>query len=68
MIIWLQILGIKELKTDEITDPEVISLINQRDAARKSKNFALSDKLRDELIQKGISIEDTGKGTKYRKK
>lgn len=68
LIIWLQILGIQELKTDEITDPEVISLINQRDAARKSKNFALSDKLRDELIQKGISIEDTSKGTKYRKK
>lgn len=68
LMAWLGVLGVREPPTNAITDPEVITLINQRDAARKARDFSLSDQLRDQLLQKGIIIEDTSEGTKYRKK
>ncbi|BDR56795.1 cysteine--tRNA ligase [Xylocopilactobacillus apis] len=68
LIDWLGILGLSEPKTEEITDQEILDLINQRDAARESKDFKLSDELRDRLLNLGISIEDTNNGTKYTKK
>jgi cysteinyl-tRNA synthetase len=43
-------------------------LIAQRNQARKNRDFALSDKLRDELLQLGVVIEDTKEGTRWRRK
>ena len=41
-------------------------LIAEREAARKAKDFKRSDELRKALLEKGVSIEDTPKGTKWK--
>ena len=40
--------------------------IAERAAAKKAKNYAEADKIRAELLEKGVVLEDTPKGTKYR--
>ncbi|WP_427340413.1 cysteine--tRNA ligase [Caloranaerobacter sp. DY30410] len=60
------ILGILS-KKEEIVDEEIIKLIEERNKARKEKNYQLADKIRDELKQKGILLEDTKEGTKWRR-
>jgi cysteinyl-tRNA synthetase len=47
---------------------EIESLIAQRNEARTSRNFALSDKIRQELLDRGVVIEDTREGTRWRRK
>ena len=42
----------------EITEKEIASMIDQRNDARNSKNYALADKIRSELLDKGVLIED----------
>lgn len=56
-------------KAEEQTaaDPEIEALVNARAAAKKAKNFAEADRIRDELKAKGIEIIDTPQGTKWRK-
>ena len=49
-------------------DAQVEDLIAQRNQARKNRDFALSDKLRDELLRLGVLIEDTKEGTRWRRK
>ena len=46
---------------------EIERLINERNEARRSKNFSLADTIRETLREKGIEIEDTDKGTIWRK-
>ncbi|HEX7706529.1 MAG TPA: cysteine--tRNA ligase [Thermoanaerobaculia bacterium] len=48
-------------------DAEIEALIEARNAARKSRNFAESDRLRDELLSRGIVLEDTPAGTRWRR-
>jgi len=55
----------QEIKMDE---SEVEALIAERDEARKAKNFARSDEIRDMLASRGIAIEDTPLGTRWKKK
>jgi cysteinyl-tRNA synthetase len=50
-------------KKDEI-DPEIQELIEKRQAARKAKNWAEADRIRDELKARGIILEDTPQGVK----
>ncbi|HET7435803.1 MAG TPA: cysteine--tRNA ligase, partial [Thermoanaerobaculia bacterium] len=52
----------------ENVDAEIEKLIEARNAARKSKNFAESDRLRDELLARGIVLEDGAGGTRWRRK
>jgi cysteinyl-tRNA synthetase len=47
---------------------EIEGLVAARNDARKNRNFALSDKIRQELLDRGIVIEDTREGTKWRRK
>lgn len=61
------ILGIKTKRKDENIDDKVKELIDKRQEARKSKDFALADKIRDELFAMGIILEDTREGVKWRK-
>jgi cysteinyl-tRNA synthetase len=49
-------------------DAEIEALIAARNAARKARNFAESDRLRDELVARGILLEDTPAGTRWRRK
>ena len=44
------------------------ALIDEREGARQRKEFALSDKLRKELLAKGVVVEDTPQGQKWRRK
>ena len=46
---------------------EVERLISERDAARKAKDFARSDQIRDELRSKGIALEDSKEGVRWRR-
>lgn len=53
---------------EQSIDAEVERLIDARNAARKARNFAESDRLRDALLAKRIILEDTPAGTRWRKK
>jgi cysteinyl-tRNA synthetase len=55
-------------KREATLDAEIEGLIAARNAARKSRNFAESDRIRDELLGRGILLEDTPGGTRWRKK
>ena len=48
-------------------DPEIDGLVAARTAAKKSKNFAEADRIRDQLKAMGVEIIDTPQGTKWRK-
>jgi cysteinyl-tRNA synthetase len=52
----------------EALDETIEKLIDARNAARKSRNFAESDRIRDELLGKGIILEDTPGGTRWRRR
>lgn len=56
------VLGVLQEKKDEDIDDEVRQLIADRQEARKEKNFARADEIRDILKQKGIMIKDTPQG------
>jgi cysteinyl-tRNA synthetase len=53
---------------EQSIDAEIERLIEARNAARKSRNFAESDRIRDELDRRGILLEDTPGGTRWRRK
>lgn len=55
-------------KREATFDAEVEALIAARNAARKARNFAESDRIRDELLAKGIILEDGAAGTRWRRK
>ena len=48
-------------------DPEIQALLDQRAAARKAKNWAESDRLRDAIAAKGWVVQDSAQGQKVRK-
>lgn len=62
-----KILGILENERQEIKDEEILALIEERNEARKSKNYKRADEIRDELAEKGIILEDTRDGVKYKR-
>src|SRR5687768_8713680 len=55
-------------KRETVLDSDIEALIAARNAARKARNFAESDRLRDELLAKGIILEDGAGGTRWRRK
>ena len=61
------VLGIMYDKSQDEIDGEVEQLIEQRTAARKNRDFATADKIRDQLKAMGIELEDTKDGVKWRK-
>ena len=52
----------------DLSDKEINEKIAIRNEARANKDFALSDKIRDELTEQGIVLEDSGSGTTWRRK
>jgi len=54
-------------KEDEILAADIEALIEERQAARKAKNFARADEIRDELLAKGIILKDTREGVQWKK-
>lgn len=61
------ICGLLVEKKTENLDQEIEALIALRQAARKNKDFARADEIRNELLQKGVVLEDTREGVKWKK-
>ena len=68
-------LGILEYDADEylkqgseLSENEILDKISKREQARLSKDFAMSDQVRDELLEFGIILEDTADGTTWRRR
>ncbi len=61
------VLGIIVEKKEELLDADIEALIQERQAARKERNFARADEIRDELLAKGILLEDTREGVKWKR-
>ena len=61
------ILGIITEKQGELLDGEIEGLIEERQAARKAKDFARADEIRNLLLKKGIVLEDTREGVKWKR-
>lgn len=61
------VLGLVYNRKDETLDLDVEKLIEERNNARKNKDFALADKIRDDLKAQGIILEDTPQGVKWHK-
>ena len=51
----------------EMSDEEIENLIAERQNARKAKDFARADAIRDELLEKGIILKDTREGVQWKK-
>jgi cysteinyl-tRNA synthetase len=63
-----EVLGLKLEQQDDLLDSEIEALIVERTEARKSRNFARADEIRDLLHAKGIVLEDTPQGVRWRRK
>ena len=61
------VLGIITKQEKEILDSDIEALIEERQAARKAKNFARADEIRDMLAEQGIILEDTREGVKWKR-
>ena len=61
------VLGLLVEKEEENLDGEIERLIAERQAARKARNFARADEIRDQLLAQGIILEDTREGVKWKR-
>ena len=61
------VLGIIIEKEEEMLDAEIEALIEERQAARKEKNFQRADEIRDILLEKGIILKDTREGVQWKR-
>ena len=61
------VLGLILDKKEELLDADIEKLIEERQAARKAKDFAKADAIRDELLEKGIILKDTREGVQWKK-
>ena len=63
----MNVFGVDGLEQAPLLDADVDALIKERDAARETSNFVRSDEIRDELAARGIILEDTPQGTRWRR-
>lgn len=63
----LEVLGIHDKRKEESLDARVEALIEERQTARKEKNYARADEIRAELTAMGILLEDTKEGVKWKR-
>ncbi|MFF2533539.1 cysteine--tRNA ligase [Brevibacillus sp. NPDC058079] len=63
-----EVLGLEIAEEQELLDSEIDALIEERTEARKARDFARSDEIRDLLAAKGIVLEDTPQGVRWRRK
>lgn len=65
MVELADVLGLIIDKKEEVLDEDIEKLIEERQAARRAKDFARADAIRDELLEKGIILKDTREGVKW---
>ena len=63
----VEIFGISFNEEKELLDDTIEKLIQERNEARKNKNFKRSDEIRDLLKEQGIILEDTAQGTRWKR-
>ena len=61
------VLGLLYDRKEDNLDAEIEELIQQRQQARKEKNFALAEQIRQKLLDMGIVLEDTREGVKWKR-
>lgn len=67
IVLLSDICGLIVDKKEEMLDEDIEKLIEERQAARKARNFARADEIRGELLAKGIILEDTREGVKWKR-
>lgn len=67
IVLLSDICGLIVDKKEEILDTQIEELIKERQEARKSRNFARADEIRDTLAAQGILLEDTREGVKWKR-
>jgi cysteinyl-tRNA synthetase len=60
------VLGILKFEKEALP-PDLVALVERRDAARKRRDYAESDRIRDVLLARGIEVEDTPSGTRWKR-
>ncbi len=66
LLMLCDILGIILEKEEKLLPEDIEKMIEERQEARKNKDFARADEIRDELLNKGVVLEDTREGVKYK--
>jgi len=61
-----RVFGVVRERREELP-PEVMRLIREREEARRRRDYATADRLREELLRHGIAVEDTPQGTRWRR-
>lgn len=67
ILVLCDVLGLEVEEEEELLEEGIENLIAERQAARKEKNFARADEIRDLLLAQGIVLEDTREGVKWKK-
>ncbi len=62
------VFGILGEEKQDMLDPEIEALIEERNQSRRSRNFRRADEIRDDLAERGIILEDTPQGTKWKRR
>ena len=63
----MSVIGLTLGGESDLLDEDVEALIEERLEARKNRDFSRSDEIRDELKSKGILLEDTAQGTRWKR-
>lgn len=67
IVLLCDILGLKVQKEEELLDADIEKLIEDRQIARKNREFGKADQIRDLLLEKGIVLEDTREGVRWKR-
>lgn len=62
-----QVFDVFQVEEEAITDGDILKLIEERNQARMHKNFQKADEIRDQLMDRGIVLEDTREGTRWKR-
>ena len=63
----LDLLGAQSSTDTSLLEEDIRTLVEERTEARKNRNFARADEIRDTLAERGIILEDTPEGTRWKK-